>query len=209
MRVFPRGNGRDHPRIRGEHTIVIVRVSSPQGIIPAYAGNTALMEWRMRRASGSSPHTRGTRACGFFRRGSRKDHPRIRGEHHDLLPELGARAGIIPAYAGNTLRFPFVFSPTRGSSPHTRGTLEQDHPIISRVKDHPRIRGEHAADGRDIAVQRGIIPAYAGNTLAAVNNYAAVLGSSPHTRGTPPRRASPAPARWDHPRIRGEHARTA
>ena len=30
--------------------------------------------------------------------------------------------------------------------------------------DHPRIRGEHAALRLEVADERGIIPAYAGNT---------------------------------------------
>ena len=71
-------------------------------------------------------------------------------------------------------------------------------------KDHPRIRGEHISCSR-------FVPA--------------IMGSSPHTRGAPPRRldmhvckriipayagsTSPHGTRrrglWDHPRIRGEH----
>ena len=70
--------------------------------------------------------------------------------------------------------------------------------------DHPRIRGEHEAnslDGQTLAGssphtrgallhrgeavgQTGIIPAYAGSTLAAAQRW---------------------PSAWDHPRIRGEH----
>ena len=95
--------------------------------------------------------------------------------------KLGAR--IIPAYAGSTL-------------PGTR------HP--GRLRDHPRIRGEHRLDipwpqamqgssphtrGALVAPcrrrgGRGIIPAYAGSTRHL------------HLR----RQAS-----MDHPRIRGEH----
>ena len=113
--------------------------------------------------SGSSPHTRGA-----------------------LGGHLGCDGvpGIIPAYAGSTCR--------RWSGSWRRW-------------DHPRIRGEHPspasraarcggssphtrgalAYGRGVALQRGIIPAYAGST------------------GWSPRRGSPA---RDHPRIRGEHA---
>ena len=72
------------------------------GIIPAYAGNTSPDAIDNALAAGSSPHTRGTPRAASRRCSAARDHPRIRGEHHDLLPELGARAGIIPAYAGNT-----------------------------------------------------------------------------------------------------------
>ena len=132
---------RDHPRIRGEHSMMSLgltslRGSSPHtrgarryapirrrmcGIIPAYAGST----WR--------PPRHATTAG---------DHPRIRGEHslqtraHSCTPgssphTRGARevaprglllGGIIPAYAGSTA------SHMTDSSEH---------------RDHPRIRGEH------------------------------------------------------------------
>ena len=197
--------GRDHPRIRGEHT---QWGSSAVGV------------------SGSSPHTRGARFCAPPRlqphgiipayagstrtrrrpRRSRADHPRIRGEH---AVDRGVRRRI------------------RGSSPHTRGARR---PPISRIApvgiipayagstsvcrtkrmlswDHPRIRGEHARDPEGRLLKRG---------------------SSPHTRGARPpgasarsgRRIIPAYAgstpmvsvsisfSADHPRIRGEHSRS-
>ena len=117
------GRHRDHPRIRGEHMLVVSRLH----LIP-----------------GSSPHTRGAHQSrrGLARRrriipayaGSTpldvqagltwEDHPRIRGEHswssRRLLHGAGSsphtrgartnprperrRDGIIPAYAGSTRR---------------------------------------------------------------------------------------------------------
>ena len=53
-------DGRDHPRIRGEHRIVPDGPTRRKGIIPAYAGST------------------GRRRVGYRRA---PDHPRIRGEH--------------------------------------------------------------------------------------------------------------------------------
>ena len=136
---------------------------------------------------------------------SAKDHPRIRGEHV---------AGI-----------GFVDRRT-GSSPHTRGALriegENHEPVriipayagstryrvrpSSRMKDHPRIRGEHRPRGFRSAPgpgssphtrgapsrscsrrhPRGIIPAYAGSTPANPGGGGRRGGSSPHTRGAPP-----------------------
>ena len=114
---------RDHPRICGEHVLCLIgRYMTPgssphmrgtprkaahwdnqSGIIPAYAGNTV--------------------SCGGKRLVS-GDHPRICGEHimafRLAVPSLGSSPhmrgtpwrnvvalrdpGIIPAYAGNTLR---------------------------------------------------------------------------------------------------------
>ena len=152
---------RDHPRVRGEHSLCSLPCwlpvgSSPRtrgtptrdvehasrvGIIPAYAGNTSMRGCALRHA---------------------RDHPRIRGEHggscggtsHRLgssphtrgtlggVPAALVADGIIPAYAGNTQ------TARQGSRPSW---------------DHPRIRGEHwSCSGAE-----GATP-----------------GSSPHTRGT-------------------------
>ena len=192
----------DHPRIRGEHAVFVGGLSmgvgssphtrgaprtrrrsrEPPGIIPAYAGSTT---------SATSP------------RSSAPDHPRIRGEHglggggglldlgssphtrgaHRGRRRRAALVGIIPAYAGSTIRAK-AYDPNR--------------------RDHPRIRGEHLNAGAAHRVAQGssphtrgapptsasrtrskrIIPAYAGSTRA----------------GRRPCRRS-----GDHPRIRGEH----
>ena len=154
-------------------------------IIPAYAGST-------RRSAKSPP------SCA--------DHPRIRGEHiTDKEPA----------------------TPTQGSSPHTRGAQPVDRhadrpggiipayagstlpgaPVDVVDQDHPRIRGEHAADrqyldsyegssphtrgARPVPVSQnyriGIIPAYAGSTEEAMTPEEVMEGSSPHTRGAPDR----------------------
>ena len=171
----------DHPRIRGEHELVVVGHDE---------------------AHGSSPHTRGARNRLSAPDHEPQDHPRIRGEHgrrrHRQTQAVGssphtrgALAGrpvlrsvyrIIPAYAGSTIppthrltsyqdhpriRGEHRYSGSNhtrpcGSSPHTRGALNITAPAFAGVLDHPRIRGEHEPDGR---LDGG------------------VGGSSPHTRG--------------------------
>ena len=154
---------------------------------------------------GSSPHTRGTPPKGVLGHILGEDHPRIRGEHP--WPSHGSPScrGIIPAYAGNTLYFMVGFLPSRGSSPHTRGTLAYSSPPSLCNKDHPRIRGEHQEDDGQPALREGIIPAYAGNTLWPMMYCSAFGGSSPHTRGTRMQTDPYGIRRGDHPRIRGEH----
>ena len=72
---------RDHPRIRGEHSVALVLNVDALGIIPAYAGSTSGVNVLVAVTLGSSPHTRGApnSICHFSK--SRWDHPRIRGEH--------------------------------------------------------------------------------------------------------------------------------
>ncbi len=132
----------DHPRIRGEHrrhiswesqlmgiipayagsTLPMVARQRPRhGIIPAYAGSTSISRLSIFTGLGSSPHTRGApdrlSRFSFLPR----DHPRIRGEH-GVAPFVGTvETGIIPAYAGSTVRHVGDVTPEMGSSPHTRG----------------------------------------------------------------------------------------
>ncbi len=95
---------------------------SGQGIIPAYAGSTCRATTRSRWSA---------------------DHPRLRGEHHDITTALaynegsspptrgarldcslkGAARRIIPAYAGSTVRCGYQQVTATGSSPPTRGAL--------------------------------------------------------------------------------------
>ncbi len=123
----------------------------------------------MRRSSisffrpGSSPHTRG--ALGY---------PDL------LLPQVG----IIPAYAGSTIRC--------RTSP-------------ARWWDHPRIRGEHVISTVVGWVAQGSSPHTRG-ALDAVCRQLRGRGIIPAYAGSTSRcRARPCPSR-DHPRIRGEHA---
>ena len=114
---------RDHPRIRGEHVRLRVRVCGVGGIIPAYAGNTFTNLDKSWMVPGSSPHTRGTLYADTDSIYLQGDHPRIRGEHAAVAARWHARRGIIPAYAGNTAAPTDEATGKEGSSPHTRGTL--------------------------------------------------------------------------------------
>ena len=172
------------------------------GIIPAYAGNTT-RKGVLRHGIWDHP-----RVCGEhvpLQKGRHRglgSSPRMRGTQAMMLPAVSA-AGIIPAYAGNTLD-------VHWSSPFVR-----DHPRVcgEHVRDwrggvrlggsSPRMRGTRARRGHS-GHGIGIIPAYAGNTnvwpFAAFlhrdhprvcgehrmlgHKSAAMTGSSPRMRGT-------------------------
>ena len=131
----------DHPRIRGEHDCGVMVIAGTDGSSPHTRGAPPYpSDWR-RRLRIIPAYAGSTRSCRA-RPARCRDHPRIRGEHvyvavssspnegsspHTrgaqlaLLP-TGARAGIIPAYAGST------------------APIVRDANICA---DHPRIRGEH------------------------------------------------------------------
>ncbi len=151
---------RAHPRMRGEHPIFFVDVSSPAGssphargalrdllgrpqrdrLIPACAGSTGGTT-RSVTTPGAHPRMRGEHAaltsCSPFHPGSS---PHARGARHKVRVDP-AHHGLIPACAGSTT--------DNRSRTRTRWA-------------HPRMRGEH------VGVPTDICPA---------------VGSSPHARG--------------------------
>ena len=151
-------------------------------ITPAYAGNTEILEVRE------------------FKTG---DHPRLRGEHSKALRLIKGRQGSPPPTRGTHIIKRIRFKRTR-ITPAYAGNTALLQGRKSQVRDHPRLRGEHALIQ---AYDRGkegsppptrgtpifkyfpillirITPAYAGNTLSCI----------------PLKRFF-----QDHPRLRGEH----
>ena len=134
-------NDRDHPRLRGEHGLVCLRIwilcKSPPptrgtrkrpsgvvlgiGITPAYAGNT------------------------FFRKaykGAFWDHPRLRGEHLNQSQYQNNRQGSPPPTRGTPSPCPFITLPFR-ITPAYAGNTNWFSILNHSFEDHPRLRGEH------------------------------------------------------------------
>ncbi len=174
--------GRDHPRVRGEHSSIVVQLDPGWGPSPRARGAHAQPVLRPV-APGTIP------ACAGSTKEVLNEHPDLLGPSPrargalDLPQARGPDAGTIPACAGST--------PSRSRGPRC-------------PRDHPRVRGEHE-DGllaireergpsprargaqrvrRPAERQRGTIPACAGSTRLHLN----VCGAS-----------------RDHPRVRGEH----
>ena len=95
-------SGRIIPRMRGEHSRPRVSRSRASGIIPACAGSTLHTLRAHGPTGGSSPHARGAPTRSSAATPTRRDHPRMRGEHlHDRRVSR-PHPGIIPACAGST-----------------------------------------------------------------------------------------------------------
>ena len=153
-------------------------------IIPAFAGNTKLQK------NSGYP-------CW--------DHPRIRGEHYWSSNYKLKTLGSSPHSRGTLCSSPLL-TPSDRIIPAFAGNTRARQQTPARLRDHPRIRGEHS--------HRAISRMLGG-------------GSSPHSRGTPivgniPEEKDgiiPAFAGntlilrifqlqdRDHPRIRGEHTK--
>ena len=174
-------SGWDHPRIRGEHFDSSCQLFLPGGSSPHTRG-ALIMKDSISKSVRIIPAYAGSTSMSTMTGVRITDHPRIRGEHDDKRRAGQPRSGIIPAYAGSTGQHTPSHRPASGSSPHTRGAPVKPlrggvaHRIIpayagstrappsasTRLRDHPRIRGEH--DPRQSLRSEQV-------------------GSSPHTRG--------------------------
>ena len=201
MRSFLRSIMGSSPHMRGtryDH----MTFDSPDGIIPAHAGNTSRQEnhdqWKRDHPRTCGEHWTAEQARFWLWESS----PHMRGTLDGDAAAIGS-PGIIPAHAGNTPRGAgrccragdhprtcgerVAFSPfavcSTGSSPHMRGT-----PIPLSVLLFPSgIIPAHAGNTRHCSPEQGLSrdhPRTCGEHEGAF--YASVMekGSSPHMRGT-------------------------
>ena len=160
--LFSTSACRDHPRMSGEHLRNVDHMHDGAGSSP-HARGTPKDAVRKSRAPGIIPACAGNTRQEHRASNGLRDHPRMRGEHR----------------LGRLLK-----AKSRGSSPHARGTRIPKHirifahgiipacagntccpiRVITGVRDHPRMRGEHLVRRLFVSM---------------------VLGSSPHARGTP------------------------
>ena len=172
------------------------------GITPACAGGT-------RRPTATSRRQR--------------DHPRMRGEHYNAGAQLmqglgspphargalqgsvqpGLRRGITPACAGSTGRT----APRRrdaGITPACAGSTGWSRSRCRRVRDHPRMRGEHHATSM-VADKTGGSPPHARGARLAGGDAEVHAGITPARAGSTRADRGRARVLRDHPRMRGEH----
>ena len=188
--------------MRGTRQLVGWRTPE-SGIIPAYAGNTRAQpaslpaNWDHPRVcgehstsskppdvmSGSSPRMRGTRSWRDCR---------------------AARAGIIPAYAGNTCPSTRAKCSTRGIIPAYAGNTITLSAMHEAYWDHPRVCGEHATGASTQVNCTGSSPRMRGTPAVteATNNTARII---PAYAGNTPAACWKSWQAWDHPRVCGEH----
>ena len=214
---------RDHPRIRGEHSISVVLSSSPAGSSPHTRG-ARRKHCRGRRPGRIIPAYAGSTPCGTIILTEDRDHPRIRGEHTSVTSRRSCAWGSSPHTRGALRRGQHHHGEQR-IIPAYAGSTAYCSSAASRRRDHPRIRGEHRL--RRQCRHSGVVdhPRIRGEHVSNSDDGTMPYGSSPHTRGAPfidgadqvlagiiPAYAGSTYRRCrrrrrgrDHPRIRGEH----
>ena len=192
----------DHPRIRGEH--------SPSLRIPP-------------RSLGSSPHSRGTHDwsdCRNFLLGiipafagntpkntkelkKLEDHPRIRGEHNEQDEKEKWRLGSSPHSRG-TLQDLARMPERMRIIPAFAGNTSRNRAEAAMIEDHPRIRGEHHFLQNILECDTGSSP-HSRGTLQCQKITRSAHRIIPAFAGNTKVKISSQYTTGDHPRIRGEH----
>ena len=199
-------DGRDHPRVCGEHIFHRASMYCPMGSSPRMRG-THKVGQKVTTATGIIPAYAGNTVSLSKNEDTPWDHPRVCGEHVSVrtapstntgssprmrgTPELQRHHrrnfGIIPAYAGNT-RVPAC----------------QHH----SVEDHPRVCGEHNDTIRHVGLIQGSSPRMRG-TLPDFNAPDGITGIIPAYAGNTSSKPKTPTSTRDHPRVCGEHQRRA
>ena len=169
------------PHARGARR---VRLGNPRpgGIIPACAGSTR-------------PHGRGPRVA--------RDHPRMRGEHPVRLNKQQKRQGSSPHARGALVEHERQ-GPINGIIPACAGSTRPSPRRANSIKDHPRMRGEHATLRIIVLGLEGSSPHARGAPGCEVMAVG-VGGIIPACAGSTGRECVRVDALRDHPRMRGEH----
>ena len=193
--------GGSSPHTRGTH-LISRTVLGDIRFIPAYAGNASLY-WTGPSSQPVHPRIRGERyahtTSGAPAAGSS---PHTRGTQLPYLLDLVGRR-FIPAYAGNAdphwrgRRYPAVHPRIRGertrarvsrssysgSSPHTRGTLQDGFKGTELKRFIPAYAGNAWGSGWMLA-ETSVHPRIRGERRFPKSRPSPADGSSPHTRGT-------------------------
>ena len=192
----------DHPRMCGEHNGYRFDAEKPRGSSPHVRGAPVCSTCTPRN-TGIIPACAGSTRNPPTRPPLRWDHPRMCGEHETLCSFLQRIRGSSPHVRGahcnycNVLRFAGIIPACAGSTPAR-------YPAWQRLRDHPRMCGEHTPMAAAHTCLEGSSPHVRG-ALQASRRSGARPGIIPACAGsTKAQRCGDAEGR-DHPRMCGEH----
>ena len=155
-----------HPRSRGEHLTLTLRLALCLGSSPLARGTLKNGRWN-RGAFGLIPARAGNTCLRPERQWARWAHPRSRGEHSVALSSAGSLRGSSPLARG-TLTSHLAGVAIPGLIPARAGNTWAV-PRICRVHGaHPRSRGEHTDDDDVMKSNPGSSPLARGTLAAAV-----------------------------------------
>ncbi len=175
-----RRNPGPSPRARGA-AVDLLNVLNVDGTIPACAG------------SRPDPSTEGE---------SHGDHPRVRGEQRSMSCSIAALTGPSPRARGAESA-ELDRGPHAGTIPACAGSSTSPPSPSRKARDHPRVRGEQNPAPAASAADGGPSPRARG-AAGELPHGSQRSGTIPACAGSRPAARTRPPARWDHPRVRGE-----
>ena len=194
--------GWDHPRMRGEHRAGYFAHSRDEGSSPHARGAPATSASEAK-AAGIIPACAGSTSAYWTRRTWGWDHPRMRGEHKCATRGPSCIRGSSPHARGARVadgicrRGPGIIPACAGSTRTTSATT-------STGRDHPRMRGEHAAVTFAVTHGGGSSP-HARGAQVEDGGGGGAGGIIPACAGSTTPLSTPSCSPRDHPRMRGEH----
>ena len=133
----------DHPRLRGEHPPPLAACWRVPGSSPLARGARAAGR-DARRGGGIIPACAGSTRRPRTASTARRDHPRLRGEHRDVVAVKVLCSGSSPLARGAPARAAGHGAEHR-IIPACAGSTRSTREARSAPRDHPRLRGEHSA----------------------------------------------------------------
>ncbi len=135
-----------------------------------------------RRTNRITPAYAGTTRPGAAPAGRRRDHPRLRGDHHPADAFPVDLPGSPPLTRGP--RRPRRQGPAdRGITPAYAGTTRRAVAGTKFCTDHPRLRGDHASIAPIVIARAGSPPLTRG-PLCQIQVFLRVIGITPAYAGT-------------------------
>ena len=193
--------GKDHPRLRGEQSIMCCKSSARAGS-PPLARGTVVAKAAYAVANGITPACAGNSTVSYYYLHVYWDHPRLRGEQRYIPTSRGFCRGS-PPLARGTATFADGQDLKRGITPACAGNSSAS--ISKRLfsKDHPRLRGEQLNQTAGEVSDRGS-PPLARGTVLVYSAFMRCMGITPACAGNRIKILKEAFPVKDHPRLRGE-----
>ena len=153
----------DHPRVCGEHEMLVTDGSGKQGSSPRVRG-TRLLAIVQSGVTGIIPACAGNTHRRRSRPDGAGDHPRVCGEHSELLFLPGGIGGSSPRVRGTPASC-YRAESCKGIIPACAGNTSLPPINNQSMWDHPRVCGEHSSWTADVVQQMGSSPRARGTLL--------------------------------------------
>ena len=177
----PPGWGWDHPRVCGDHAVALVATMSKWGSPPRVRGPRPIIggePYPLR----ITPACAGTTSSVLLARMSRRDHPRVCGDHMVTSSLSGISPGSPPRVRGPP-RLVLDRGADQGITPACAGPTPSPGRTCPRGRDHPRVCGAHTSLGTPCFRASGSPPRVRGPRIR-VDQRPEASGITPACAGT-------------------------